>query len=183
LRGTLHPTHHKIPLLRDTSTMTDPDANLRHRFDFGASPSWTSFSATSSSQKDSTTSANSFQSSPARSLPGAYIPTPPDDHVPQEPLQYNATAPEPVPLNARYATTVEDVPDLEEENVLRVEEQVVHRGNQNTERTCRICLSGAEDGTVSLHLCICLHPIVCLCASCALTAYFPFHLPCSRNGR
>ena len=157
--------------------MTDPNGNLRHRFDLGASPSWTSFSASSSSQKDST-SADSFPSSPARSLPGSYIPSPPDDHASQESSQYNATAPEPVPLNARYATTVEDVPDIEEEFVQRPGEPVRQASTQNAERTCRICLSGAEDGTGSLYFCSCLYLHVCSCAEFPLVQ--PSALPSCR---
>lgn len=159
--------------------MTDPNGNLRHRFDFGASPSWTSFSANSSSQKGST-SADSFQSSPSRSLPGSYIPSAPENHASQEPPpQYNTTAPELEPLNARYATTVEEVPDVEEEYVERPEEPVRQTGTQNVERTCRICLSGAEDGIGSQHLCSCLYSYVCTCLSCPLMRLSAF--PSSRG--
>src|SRR5205085_2770603 len=71
----------------------------------------------------------------------------------------------------------EDVPDIEGEYVQqRLEEHVRQTGTQNAERTCRICLSGAEDGTGSLHLCFRLHLYVCTCVSCPLrrSSAFPF---------
>jgi hypothetical protein len=75
--------------------------------------------------------------------------------VQQIPATGIPAVPEPaVPLNLRnrYATTVEDVPEEEQMPDVpppNAENAGVPRaGNQsqNAERTCRICLSGAEDG-------------------------------------
>ena len=57
---------------------------------------------------------------PTRSLPGSYIPDDPVDEIPLNPD--NVATPPPFPPQ---------------------------RPRQNREKTCRICLSGAEDGALS----------------------------------
>ena len=81
------------------------DEGLRNRFDFGATPSWSTASANTDHTQPEPTSIR---------LPGAYIPDPPPVVV-DEPVNVD-TSP---PPNA--------VPP-------------------NPDKTCRICLSGVEDG-------------------------------------
>lgn len=84
----------------------------RHRFDFGASPSWSS-----GTEENGTASS----SSSARPLPGSFIRDEPVE-IPMQPEVHEAAQPPPPPTNQSQSAR---------------------------ERTCRICLSGPEDGICS----------------------------------
>ena len=148
--------------------MTDPNtANLRNRFDFGAPASW-STSLSSAENKSTSTSAaagGSLHSSPSRSLPGSYVLSPEDEDTgtmqrvgrPGGTMGDEGTGM--LDARKRYATTVEDVPEEEqvqpEAPALDIATESAPAGNrptQNVERTCRICLSGSEDGMSLFHI-------------------------------